>query len=554
MPIPLCTYSIAPTSVTLAATASTGNMFAVNTVYGGGGGGNPCPWTATDPDAWVTITTASGVGPGNVVYSVTANTTNTPRTSVITVAGLSFMITQLPGACTYGISPLGANFTSSAFTAQTFAVITQSGCPWVATCPDAWITLTTASGSGNGNVQYNVAANAGVGRTSTITVNGISFTVTQQGSSCSYLLQPTSETFGALGGSDVFQIVTQLACTWTATSNDNWITITSASTGTASGTIGFTVAPNTGSALSRLGSISVTGGLTFAISQNAGQGAGFGVLANPELPCLNGTTRPYMRDRIRIAMGVTPPSQTLPLGVVGEAPMGQPTPTNAEINQAITDAISRLNTRVGFNGSTSVVVTVPAASANGVQYFPMQGMGSGSGSLQNNIDSIQKCVWNPGPGQALIPLVATSQAELDRLQYAWDNYPPAVPQFYMVERYQLGIVPPAQTAGTLQLYAGTAVYDFCSDTDVLNELPVDYQLVLEQLATLLLSQRRPQEQGAMSRIQFLGGADGSGETSGQVHVGIKLLAQFYNDTTIQQTKGVGMVDLRRSYGKRRLRR
>jgi Putative binding domain, N-terminal/Viral BACON domain len=549
-----CAYTISPSSTTLAATASSGNTIAVTGfAMAMGGGSTPCSWTATCPDSWVTITSASGSGAGNVVYSVSANTTNANRTSTITVGGLAFALTQLPGACTYSISPLGANFTSSAFTAQTFAVMTQSACPWVATCPDAWITLTTSSGSGGGNVVYNVAANAGVGRNSTITVNGIAFTVTQQGSSCSYLLQPTSETFNAGGGSDIFQIITQNACAWTAVSNNNWITITSGASGTGPGTVGFSVASNSGSAIARLGSITA-GGLTFAISQNAGQGAGFGVLANPELPCLNGTTRPYMRDRIRIAMGVTPPSQTLPDGVVGEAPMGQTTPTNAEINQAITDAISRLNTRVGFNGSTSVTVAVPAASANGVQYFPMQGMGTGSGSQQNNIDSIQKCVWNPGPGQALVPLVATSQAELDRLQYAWDNYPPAVPQFYMVERYQLGIVPPAQSAGTLQLYAGTAVYNFCSDTDVLNELPVDYELVLEQMAVLLLSQRRPQEPGAMSRIQFLGGSDGSGETSGQVHVGIKLLAQFYNDTVVQNTKGVGMVNLRQSYGKRRLRR
>lgn len=543
-----CEYSISPASATLAATASTGNTIAVTVSF------SMCTWAATCPDSWVTFTAPSGTGNGNVIYSVSANTSSNSRSTIITVEGLAFMLTQLPGACTYGISPLGANFTNSAFSAQTFAVVTQSACPWVAMCPDAWITLTTSSGSGAGNVVYNIAANAGIGRNSTITVNGIAFfTVTQQGTSCSYLLQPISESFGALGGSDIFQVVTQNACSWTAVSNNNWITVTSGASGTASGTVGFTVASNTGSALARLGSITA-GGLTFAISQNAGQGAGFGVLANPELPCLNGTTRPYMRDRIRIAMGVTPPSQTLPLGVVGEAPMGQTTPSNAEINQAITDAISKLNTRVGFNGSTSVVVAVPAASANGAQYFPMQGMGTGSGTQQNNINSIQKCVWNPGPGQALIPLVATSQAELDRLQYAWDNYPPAVPQFYMVERYQLGIVPPAQTAGTLQLYAGTSVYDFCSDTDVLNELPVDYELVLEQMAVLLLSQRRPQEPSAMSRIQFLGGSDGTGESSGQVHVGIKLLAQFYNDTVPQQTKGVGMVDLRRGQGKRRLRR
>lgn len=545
-----CAYSLSPSSVTLAATASSGNSFTVST--SGDDDGNPCPWTATCPDSWVTITSGSGAGGGTVVYSVSANTTSTSRASTITVDDVGFMVTQLPGACTYGISPLSLSVDATAHTAQTFAVVTQSACPWVATCPDAWITLTTSSGSGAGNVVFNIALNAGVGRNSTITVNGVAFIVTQAGASCTYQINPGSATYGAGGGSSLIDLVTQLACAWTAVSNNPWIVITSGSSGTAKGTIGYTVVDNYGSAIARLGSITITGGNTFVVSQNAGQGAGFAVPVNPELPCLNGTTRPYMRDRIRIAMGITPPSQTQPLAVVGEAPMGQPTPTNSEINQAITDAISRLNTIVGFNGTTSLVVPVPAATGNGVQYFPMQGMIGGS--KQNNIDSIQKCVWNPGQGQSLIPLRPTSAAELDRLQYAWDNYPPAVPRLYMVEQYQLGIVPPAQTAGTLQVYAGTAVYDFCSDTDVLNELPVDYQLVLEQLATLLLSQRRPQEPSAISRIQFLGGQDGTGESSGQVYAGIKLLQKFYNDTTEQETKGIGMKDLRRGYGKRRLRR
>lgn len=548
-----CTYYAFPASETLASPAAplVGIFIFTNT-----GSVGPCGFLVSFEDSWVSAITING--PNSQSFFAVAQNLGPPRSTNIVVTDnggggvLLIPVTQGSNGCSYALDPTSLSLSSAAHPSQLIQLTTGGTCGWDVTCPDPWVTIDTPSGTAGGFVSISISANAGAGRNTIVTIGGIALPVAQAGSSCSYAVSPSSLSIGADGGFLSTAITTSPGCAWTPTGPPAWITLPGGP-GTGIGTIEIVVASNTGSTSPRVGTF-VVGGQTVTVTQAGGPGGGFAVPDPDQIFCVNGVTRPFMRDNIRRMMGVTPPHDTLPLAIIGEPPMGQPTPTNAEINQAITDAISRLNTRVGFNGSTSVVVAVPAASANGAQYFPMQGMGPGSGSQQNNINSIQKCVWNPGPGQALIPLVATSQAELDRLQYAWDNYPPAVPQFYMVERYQLGIVPPAQTAGTLQLYAGTSVYDFCSDTDVLNELPVDYELVLEQMAVLLLSQRRPQEPGAMSRIQFLGGSDGSGESSGQVHVGIKLLAQFYNDTVVQQTKGVGMVDLRRGYGKRRLRR
>lgn len=541
-PIPGCDFSITPSSATLAATASTGNIVNVSAISTGG----MCPWSATVDQSWVTLEGGgTGTGTSALLYDVTANTGSTNRMATITIEGLPFVVTQLPGACTYSLSPLSNSVDATAHTAQTIAVTTQSACPWVATCPDAWITLTTASGSGSGNVVYNIAVNAGAGRNSTITVNGIAFTVTQAGNACTYQISPGSATFPDAGGAGSFSVVTQLSCAWTATSNNLWITITSGSSGTGKGTVGYTVADNYGSAIARMGSITVTGGNTFVVTQQAGTGGGFAVGDPPQITCVNGTTRPMMRDRIRRQMGVTPPVDTLPLGVSGEPPMGQPTPTNAEINQAITDAIRWINDRVGFNGSTAVNISVPAFTGIGPQYISLTGVGAGSGTNQNNIDAIQKAVWNPGSGQALIPLFATSQAEQDRLQTNWDNQPPSVPQYYMVERNQVGLLPSAQTAGTLQVYATTAVYDFCGDTDILVALPVDYEGILESYAILLLSQRRPQEPGAESRISYL---------TAQTEQGIQAIGNWYNDNTPQTQRSIGFYDIRRGYGNRRTRR
>jgi hypothetical protein len=541
-PVPGCDFSIFPSSATLAATASTGNIVNVSAISTGGS----CPWSATVDQTWVTLEGGgTGVGTSTLLYDVTANTGSVNRMATITIEGLPFLVTQLPGACTYSLSPLSNSVDNTAHTGQTIAVTTQSACPWVATCPDAWITLTTASGSGSGNVVYNIASNSGAGRNSTITVNGIAFTVTQAGTSCTYQITPQSATFPDSGGAGTFSVVTQMSCAWNATTTFPWITITSGSSGTGKGTVGYTVADNYGSALPRLGSISVTGGNTFMVSQLAGVGGGFAVSDPPQITCVNGTTRPMMRDRIRRQMGVTPPVDTLPLGVPGEPPMGQPTPTNAEINQAITDAIRWINARVGFSGSTAVNLSVPAYTGIGPQYLSLVGVGTGSGTNQFNIDAIQKAVWSPGQGQSLIPLFATDQQEQDRLQTNWDNQPASVPRYYLWTRNQVGVLPGAQTAGTLQLYVTEAVYNFCDDTDILNALPIDYEGILEEYAVLLLSTRRPQEPGAESRIQYL---------SAKTEQGITLIGQFFNDNTPQTQRSVGFYDMRRQYGKQRIRR
>jgi hypothetical protein len=56
-------------------------------------------------------------------------------------------------------------------------------------------------------------------------------------------------------------------CTWTATSNAAWLTITSGSSGNGNGNISFNIAANTGPA--RTGTLTI-GGQTFTVSQANG--------------------------------------------------------------------------------------------------------------------------------------------------------------------------------------------------------------------------------------------------------------------------------------------
>ena len=95
-------------------------------------------------------------------------------------------------------------------------------------------------------------------------------------SSCSYSISPSSGSFGSSGGSGSFAVAgSPSGCSgsWSATSNNSWISVTSGSSGTGSGnwTTYFSVASNSSSS-SRTGSISA-GGYTYTVTQSGASSA-----------------------------------------------------------------------------------------------------------------------------------------------------------------------------------------------------------------------------------------------------------------------------------------
>jgi hypothetical protein len=148
-------------------------------------------WTAavSKEYSWITITAgASGIGngtvPGTVLYSVDANDTSSDRTGSMTIAGLTFEVTQ----AYVSISPPSQTFQAGGGPGSV-TLSAPAGYSWTAVPSDTWITLTSAStGSGPGTVNYSVAANPdATQRTGAITWLDASgpaiatFTVTQVG-------------------------------------------------------------------------------------------------------------------------------------------------------------------------------------------------------------------------------------------------------------------------------------------------------------------------------------------------------------------------------------
>jgi len=253
----VCNYSLAPTSRSHGSGAESSTV-GVTTTSG-------CAWTAASNASWITVTSgASGTGSGTVGYSVSANSTGSSRSGSLTIAGQTFSVTQAAATCTYLISPTSRSHGAGA-ESSTVAVTTASGCSWTASSNASWITITSgSSGTGNGTVGYAVAANSTSSqRTGSATIAGQVFSVTQAAGTCSYLISPTARSHG--GGAESSTVAVTTGCSWTASSNASWITITSGSSGTGNGTVGYSVAANS-TGFSRSGSATIAGQI-FAVTQ-----------------------------------------------------------------------------------------------------------------------------------------------------------------------------------------------------------------------------------------------------------------------------------------------
>ncbi|MEN3329822.1 MAG: hypothetical protein V7638_4629 [Acidobacteriota bacterium] len=83
------------------------------------------------------------------------------------------------GACSFSINPTSASFAAAGGSASV-TVTTQAGCNWTAVSNNSFITITSgASGSGSGTVSYSVAANTSTARSGSLTIAGLTHSVSQ---------------------------------------------------------------------------------------------------------------------------------------------------------------------------------------------------------------------------------------------------------------------------------------------------------------------------------------------------------------------------------------
>jgi hypothetical protein len=257
-----CTIIIAPQSQNIAAGGGPGGPISVQA-------SPECAWSAVSTASWLTVTSGgNGSGNGSVAFQVAPNA-GSARTGTITIGSQTFVVNQAGNvSCTFTIGSSSYSIGTAGGVAPAVTVSTSASCSWNASSGVPWITiLSGATGTGGGSVTYQVAANSGGARNGTLTIAGHLFSVSQEGGpTCSYAFTPRSDSIGSGGGGRSFTVETGASCSWTATSDVPWITITSQASGSGNGTIAYNVAANSGG--ERTGNI-IVGGQTFTVTQTA---------------------------------------------------------------------------------------------------------------------------------------------------------------------------------------------------------------------------------------------------------------------------------------------
>ena len=293
-----CSYEITtPSSRSFNAAGGSGNI-AVTT-------GGTCGWTAITDANWVTINGgSSGIGNGTVNYTIGVNSSGSPRTANVFVAGLVFSITQLGDGGFCALTPISPGQTVNASLANTDCQSPIRGSGYFAdrytfTGTTSQAVAIRASASYLGVIHLLgpdglVVASNGLDFTFTTTpripaaggflalpANGTytievtsystnitgnySLSLTTGTVGCSYAITPNNQSIGPAGGPGSIAVTTGGACAWTAITDANWVTINGGSSGTGNGTVNYTVAPNPSSS-PRTASVLVAG-LVFNITQ-----------------------------------------------------------------------------------------------------------------------------------------------------------------------------------------------------------------------------------------------------------------------------------------------
>jgi hypothetical protein len=145
--------------------------------------------------------------------------------------------------------------------------------PWTAVSHEDWITDVNPAGGGtfpdSVEISFTVAENTLEDpRTGTLTIAGLTFTVEQEGTACSFSITPTGASFESWGGTGTVEITADPdSCIWEAASNDPWITglTLDPANGEGSGTVEYTVEVNPG--VARAGTMTIAL-RTFTVDQD----------------------------------------------------------------------------------------------------------------------------------------------------------------------------------------------------------------------------------------------------------------------------------------------
>ncbi|MBL7825817.1 MAG: hypothetical protein JNJ57_04245, partial [Saprospiraceae bacterium] len=225
-------------------------------------------WSVSTNAAWIeSIQPASGAGNQSITVVYQANQTASSRSATVTITGcgMTRTVTLTQQGVTLIVSP-GTLSVSEDAGQTSFDLF--SGCfTWTVTSSAPWLTVSPAAGGGNNTIQVFYERNCSASsRSGTITITGCGLTRTVTVSQSGAELAVSQSQFTVLPQAGFVSVnVSGSCCAWTASSSQNWVTI-SPGQGTMPGTVTISYEPNTG-ADARTATIVISGcGITRTIT------------------------------------------------------------------------------------------------------------------------------------------------------------------------------------------------------------------------------------------------------------------------------------------------
>jgi uncharacterized repeat protein (TIGR01451 family) len=357
---------------------------------------------ATSPQV-NSVTVSGGGSPSSSAYDSTVINANPPILSIAKTHSGNFTQGQSNAVYTVVVSnQAGAGPTSGMTVTVTenvpagLTLVSMVGTGWTCTPGDTTCTRSDVLSGGSSyppiTVTVNVSGNAPSQVTNQVGVSGGGSAGASAGDlttigvgTCSYSLNPTNAPVASGAGTGTVSVITSAGCSWTAVSNaTSWLSVTSGTSGSGSGTAGYSFAANPNS-IPRSGILTV-GGQTFTITQAGTVIAGPQALRFvPVTPCRIADTRnptgPFggpalagnsSRDFVVPLSSCGIPASAAayslnvtvvplgPLQYISVWPSGQPQPVVSTLNSF--DGRIKANAAIvpaGLNGAFSVFATNP---------------------------------------------------------------------------------------------------------------------------------------------------------------------------------------------------
>lgn len=248
--------NISTTSLTIEAAANSTKTFNIVTNNG---------WSAVSNQSWLTFSSATGSNDATITITASANPTINARSATITITGTGVLaqtitVTQTGATPILTVSSNSLTIAASVNSNKTFNI--TSNISWTLTSNQSW--LAVGSGTGTGNIAVTLTATANptiAARTATVTISGAGITsqsivVTQEGATPVLTVSSNAFTIQAPANSiKTFDVNSNIS--WTATCDQNWMTLSSVG-GTNNSTITLTTQSNPTS-ITRIATIKISG-------------------------------------------------------------------------------------------------------------------------------------------------------------------------------------------------------------------------------------------------------------------------------------------------------